>query len=163
MLTIFDAMQATTLASPSRTSMRPHSKTHTLETNTSLLRTKHCWQNYVDYYKCVNAKGEDFRPCTQVFSLPYVTVDDILLAIDRGYPTHTIHSVSNLQSQFYHAFRALCPKAWTDRWDGQRGTSFPLTLILPFHNTNISHRGWQLPRSSGLVYSCSLIAIVDCC
>lgn len=29
-------------------------------------RTKHCWQNYVDYYKCVNAKGEDFKPCRQV-------------------------------------------------------------------------------------------------
>ena len=32
------------------------------------LRTKHCWQNYVDYYKCVNAKGDDFRPCRQVHS-----------------------------------------------------------------------------------------------
>ncbi|PYH99581.1 cytochrome c oxidase subunit 6B [Aspergillus ellipticus CBS 707.79] len=50
--------------------------------------TKHCWQNYVDYHKCVNAKGEDFRPCRQ----------------------------------FFHAFRSLCPKPWTDRWDGQRGT-----------------------------------------
>ena len=29
-------------------------------------QTKHCWQNYVDYYKCVNAKGEDFKPCRQV-------------------------------------------------------------------------------------------------
>lgn len=29
-------------------------------------RTKHCWQNYVDYHKCVTAKGEDFRPCRQV-------------------------------------------------------------------------------------------------
>ncbi|KAL2820447.1 cytochrome c oxidase, subunit VIb [Aspergillus granulosus] len=49
--------------------------------------TKHCWQNYVDYYKCTTAKGEDFRPCRQ----------------------------------FYYAFRSLCPKAWTDRWDSQRG------------------------------------------
>ncbi|KAJ5923753.1 cytochrome c oxidase polypeptide vib [Penicillium verhagenii] len=58
-------------------------------------QTKHCWQNYVDYYKCVNAKGEDFRPCRQ----------------------------------FYHAFRALCPKAWTDRWDGQREAgNFPAHL-----------------------------------
>ena len=31
-----------------------------------LFRTKHCWQNYVDYYKCTTAKGEDFRPCKQV-------------------------------------------------------------------------------------------------
>ncbi|KAF7593720.1 Cytochrome c oxidase subunit 6B [Aspergillus hancockii] len=58
-------------------------------------QTKHCWQNYVDYYKCVNAKGEDFRPCRQ----------------------------------FYHAFRSLCPKAWTDRWDTQREAgNFPAHL-----------------------------------
>lgn len=29
-------------------------------------QTKHCWQNYVDYHKCVLAKGEDFKPCRQV-------------------------------------------------------------------------------------------------
>ena len=23
------------------------------------------WQSYVDYHKCVNAKGEDFAPCKQ--------------------------------------------------------------------------------------------------
>ncbi|KAE8165963.1 cytochrome c oxidase, subunit VIb [Aspergillus tamarii] len=60
-----------------------------------LSRTKHCWQNYVDYHKCVTAKGEDFRPCRQ----------------------------------FYHAFRSLCPKAWTDRWDTQRESgNFPVRL-----------------------------------
>ncbi|CAN6633761.1 cytochrome c oxidase subunit 12, mitochondrial [Trichomonascus vanleenenianus] len=26
-------------------------------------QTKHCFQSYVDYHKCVNAKGEDFAPC----------------------------------------------------------------------------------------------------
>ncbi|KAL8745928.1 MAG: hypothetical protein Q9190_001989 [Brigantiaea leucoxantha] len=31
-------------------------------------QTKHCWQNYVDYHKCINAKGEDFKPCRQVRS-----------------------------------------------------------------------------------------------
>ncbi|CAD6574228.1 MAG: Cytochrome c oxidase subunit 6B [Alectoria fallacina] len=30
-------------------------------------QTKHCWQNYVDYHKCVLAKGEDFAPCRQFF------------------------------------------------------------------------------------------------
>merc|ERR1711977_762180 len=30
-------------------------------------QTKHCWQNYVDYYRCINAKGEDFAPCKQFF------------------------------------------------------------------------------------------------
>ena len=29
-------------------------------------QTKHCWQNYVDYHKCIIAKGEDFAPCRQV-------------------------------------------------------------------------------------------------
>ncbi|KAG9296190.1 hypothetical protein G9A89_014782 [Geosiphon pyriformis] len=31
-------------------------------------QTKHCWQNYIDYYKCINARGEDFPPCKQFFS-----------------------------------------------------------------------------------------------
>ncbi|PNY28502.1 Cytochrome c oxidase polypeptide VIb [Tolypocladium capitatum] len=33
-------------------------------------QTKHCWQNYVDYHKCITAKGEDFAPCRQ-FWLAY--------------------------------------------------------------------------------------------
>ncbi|KAK0661914.1 Cytochrome c oxidase subunit 6B [Lasiodiplodia hormozganensis] len=33
-------------------------------------QTKHCWQNYVDYHKCILAKGEDFAPCRQ-FLLAY--------------------------------------------------------------------------------------------
>ncbi|PNH36245.1 hypothetical protein VD0002_g7113 [Verticillium dahliae] len=33
-------------------------------------KTKHCWQNYVDYHKCINAKGEHFAPCRQ-FWLAY--------------------------------------------------------------------------------------------
>uniref|UniRef100_A0A060T4G6 Cytochrome c oxidase subunit n=1 Tax=Blastobotrys adeninivorans TaxID=409370 RepID=A0A060T4G6_BLAAD len=33
-------------------------------------QTKHCWQSYVDYHKCVKAKGEDFAPC-QVFFQAY--------------------------------------------------------------------------------------------
>ncbi|KAI8976133.1 cytochrome c oxidase, subunit VIb [Pilobolus umbonatus] len=28
-------------------------------------QTKHCWQNYVDYFKCIDARGEDFAPCQQ--------------------------------------------------------------------------------------------------
>ncbi|KAI8351156.1 cytochrome c oxidase, subunit VIb [Blakeslea trispora] len=28
-------------------------------------QTKHCWQNYVDYFKCINARGEEFEPCQQ--------------------------------------------------------------------------------------------------
>ncbi|KAI7860808.1 cytochrome c oxidase, subunit VIb [Circinella umbellata] len=30
-------------------------------------QTKHCWQNYVDYFKCINARGEDFAPCKQFY------------------------------------------------------------------------------------------------
>lgn len=26
-------------------------------------QTKNCWQNYVDYHKCLKAKGEDYEPC----------------------------------------------------------------------------------------------------
>ncbi|KAJ1555636.1 Cytochrome c oxidase subunit 6B [Cladochytrium tenue] len=28
-------------------------------------QTKNCWQNYVDYFKCVAAKGDGFVPCQQ--------------------------------------------------------------------------------------------------
>ncbi|KAI5987172.1 cytochrome c oxidase subunit VIb [Pisolithus marmoratus] len=28
-------------------------------------QTRHCWQNYTDYFKCVAAKGEEFAPCRQ--------------------------------------------------------------------------------------------------
>lgn len=31
------------------------------------LESKHCWQNYVDYYKCINVRGEEFQPCRQFF------------------------------------------------------------------------------------------------
>ncbi|KAK9768747.1 Cytochrome c oxidase subunit 6B [Basidiobolus ranarum] len=30
-------------------------------------QTKHCWQNYVDYHKCITARGEDFPPCKQFY------------------------------------------------------------------------------------------------
>lgn len=59
------------LVSPSRTSAstrQSKSECHSL-THVYPRRTKHCWQNYVDYYKCVNAKGDDFRPCRQVPSI----------------------------------------------------------------------------------------------
>ncbi|KAM0805720.1 cytochrome c oxidase, subunit VIb [Usnea florida] len=58
-------------------------------------QTKHCWQNYVDYHKCILAKGEDFAPCRQ----------------------------------FFLAYRSLCPSAWCERWDDQRGNgNFPVEL-----------------------------------
>jgi hypothetical protein len=26
-------------------------------------QTRACWQNYVDYHRCINLKGEDYKPC----------------------------------------------------------------------------------------------------
>ncbi|KAJ3076036.1 Cytochrome c oxidase subunit 6B [Podochytrium sp. JEL0797] len=31
--------------------------------------TKNCWQNYVDYFKCVANKGEEYAPCNQFKSV----------------------------------------------------------------------------------------------
>lgn len=56
-------------------------------------RTKHCWQNYVDYHKCINAKGEDFAPCRQVLhlDLPKNLIVYLLgsLTIDPSFTWHT--------------------------------------------------------------------------
>lgn len=30
-------------------------------------QTKHCFQSYIDYHKCVAIKGEDFAPCKVFF------------------------------------------------------------------------------------------------
>lgn len=49
-------------------------------------QTYRCFQNYVDYFRCIKAKGEDFAPC----------------------------------KEFWSTYQALCPLAWTDRWDEQR-------------------------------------------
>jgi len=27
-------------------------------------QTRHCWQNYVDFHRCQNIKGEEYEPCT---------------------------------------------------------------------------------------------------
>ncbi|KAG7089677.1 Cytochrome c oxidase subunit 6B [Marasmius oreades] len=28
-------------------------------------QTRHCFQSYCDYFKCITAKGEDYAPCKQ--------------------------------------------------------------------------------------------------
>lgn len=53
-------------------------------------RTKHCWQNYVDYYKCVNAKGEDFRPCRQVLSPSTLFTSIIISNINTSSTTPSV-------------------------------------------------------------------------
>lgn len=56
-------------------------------------RTKHCWQNYVDYHKCIIAKGEDFAPCRQVLHLNLPTNPVCYLrgslTIDPSFTWHT--------------------------------------------------------------------------
>ena len=45
------------------------------EMNTSTLssHSRNCWQNYVDYFRCVNLRGEDYAPC-QFFNRSYHTL-----------------------------------------------------------------------------------------
>ncbi|XP_014672562.1 PREDICTED: cytochrome c oxidase subunit 6B1-like [Priapulus caudatus] len=33
-------------------------------------QTRNCWQNYVDFHRCVKAKGDDYEPC-QYFKRVY--------------------------------------------------------------------------------------------
>ena len=73
-------------------------------------QTKHCWQNYVDYHKCILAKGEDFAPCRQVSSFN-THLDD----------SDTWGRLNPLFLQFWLAYRSLCPTGWYQRWDEQRG------------------------------------------
>lgn len=51
-------------------------------------QTKHCWQNYVDYHKCIIAKGEDFAPCRQVrYTNTEPGGDDVLIRRSSCWPT----------------------------------------------------------------------------
>ena len=76
--------------------------------------TKHCWQIYVDYHKCVIAKGEEFRPCRQVRLHSH---------IERS------REEPNATPQFFYAYRSLCPSSWCERWDEQRENGiFPVDL-----------------------------------
>merc|ERR1712014_87581 len=36
-------------------------------------QARNCWQNYVDYHRCTNLKGEDFEPC-QFFFKNFMTL-----------------------------------------------------------------------------------------
>jgi len=94
-------------------------------------QTKHCWQNYVDYHKCINAKGEDFKPCRQVHtytpSNPSSHVPRRRAQRDRE--TKQPHLLTHHSKQFLLAYRSLCPSAWATRWDDQREAgTFPARL-----------------------------------
>jgi cytochrome c oxidase subunit 6b len=94
-------------------------------------QTKHCWQNYVDYHKCINAKGEDFKPCRQVCRCRACE------ALPSAITTRANSNARNLETQhfltyitqFLLAYRSLCPSAWANRWDDQREAgTFPARL-----------------------------------
>merc|ERR1712029_965014 len=36
-------------------------------------QTRNCWQNYVDFYRCQNLKGEEYEPC-QFFYKNFKTI-----------------------------------------------------------------------------------------
>ncbi|KAH8981605.1 cytochrome c oxidase subunit VIb [Lactarius hatsudake] len=67
-------------------------------------QTRHCYQNYTDYFKCIAAKGEDFAPCKQ---------------FKRAY-----NSLCPSESLFRAAFPNLIAK-----WDEERENgTFPASL-----------------------------------
>ncbi|ODQ79623.1 hypothetical protein BABINDRAFT_162002 [Babjeviella inositovora NRRL Y-12698] len=47
-----DAQEPSPLKTPGFDSRFPNSN-----------QTRHCFQSYVDYHKCINLKGEEFEPC----------------------------------------------------------------------------------------------------
>ena len=92
-------------------------------------QTKHCWQNYVDYHKCILAKGEDFAPCRQVRKNMKWWYSEVLNGL-----------------QFFLAYKSLCPSAWCERWDDQRGKF--LKSLTKRLQLLISHcRGRDIPNS----------------
>jgi hypothetical protein len=53
--------------------------------------------------------------------------------MQTGIYTHFSHNyptIANSDLQFFLAYRSLCPKAWTDRWDDQRGQYTSTYLLL---------------------------------
>lgn len=95
-------------------------------------QTKHCWQNYVDYHKCITAKGEDFAPCRQV----------------------QINQRTNMSADGFDSNKVFFSSgSLTDLYARRAGTSVGMSSavrapfrMLPYLNTNIVIRGWQLPR-----------------
>ena len=50
-----------------------HELPHLKALNDLLFIFRNCWQNYVDYYRCINKRGEDYEPC-QFFWKNYNTI-----------------------------------------------------------------------------------------
>jgi hypothetical protein len=60
-------------------------------------QTKHCWQNYVDYHKCIIAKGEDFAPCRQVrtHTIPRTWIYVLIGTVHVGLPISVPQRLDN--------------------------------------------------------------------
>ncbi|CAE6462715.1 unnamed protein product [Rhizoctonia solani] len=81
-------------------------------------QTKHCYQNYIDYHKCIAAKGEDFAPCKHYQN--YIDYHKCIAAKGEDFAPC---------KQFYRAYRSLCPNDWVSRFDEQRENGvFPSSL-----------------------------------
>ena len=93
-------------------------------------QTKHCWQNYVDYHKCIIAKGEDFAPCRQVRKLAN--------NMDQNYRLP--------QSSSGSPTARYAPPVGTSA-----GTSNEVRRVTDVakDTTDIRYRGWNFPREAG--------------
>lgn len=103
-------------------------------------QTKHCWQNYVDYHKCILAKGEDFAPCRQVSTF-CVSSTRMLTLYSFSWPTSLFAPARGVKGTiflFMGSCQSYLPWFWITtaetnsaiyRWDDQRekGT-FPTRL-----------------------------------
>ncbi|KAL5485747.1 COX12 [Sanghuangporus weigelae] len=75
-------------------------------------QTRHCFQNYTDYFKCIAAKGEDFAPCKQ---------------FKRAYNS-LCPSTSRQFSIFLPSVKYMS-SAMISKWDEQRDNgTFPASL-----------------------------------
>jgi len=90
-------------------------------------QTKHCWQNYVDYHKCILAKGEDFPPCRQVRSFPHKYISDHI-----RYKHGARHNIS--MTRMYGAdMMGVVSFSWlTDRFAHRLGARSGMTSVVRY-------------------------------
>ncbi|KAE8214709.1 hypothetical protein CF327_g1929 [Tilletia walkeri] len=103
-------------------------------------QNKHCYQNYLDYFRCINAKGEEHTPCKHFYRKYHSLCPS---TFTMSCPTST--SVSHLQLPWFNVLTPfssdespsfLRPRAfitpsdeWIAKWDEQReNNAFPASL-----------------------------------
>ncbi|TBU22264.1 cytochrome c oxidase, subunit VIb [Dichomitus squalens] len=80
-------------------------------------QTRHCFQNYTDYFKCIAAKGEDYAPCKQ-FKRAY---NSLCPSSHHTLSSHINHLVASVA--------ALKTNGRIAKWDEQRENgTFPASL-----------------------------------